>query len=285
MTVWVLNLDAEAELAHPGGGAYTTPARVKAQLRKHAARFVERLPAGDRVLDGPAPGESGEAWCPTPSALQELRRAGASVGPSPALDVLRRVNGRAFALSIEGMEEDRLCRDRDALEAALARPGDWLLKRELSFAGRGHRKVHASSRLDEHESWVHGALSSGPVLVTRLCVLSLEVGLHGRLSPDGDVTAGALTVQSVDPHGQHLGSELAGPGLLTDAEHEALERAFTAAAAALHAAGYFGPFGVDAFRHSRGFHPLSDLNARYSMGWPVGMRSAETSASPRGLNR
>ena len=41
--------------------------------------------------------------------------------------------------------------------------------------------------------------------------------------------------------------------------------------------GYFGPFGIDGFRyrdtdgHLR-FNPRSEINARYSMGWAVGMR-------------
>jgi hypothetical protein len=40
--------------------------------------------------------------------------------------------------------------------------------------------------------------------------------------------------------------------------------------ARLHAAGYFGPFGVDAFIYEGGFQPRSEINARFSMGFPVG---------------
>jgi hypothetical protein len=45
-------------------------------------------------------------------------------------------------------------------------------------------------------------------------------------------------------------------------------------ARALHDAGYFGPFGVDAFTYSGGlFQPRSEINARYSMGFSVGFGS------------
>jgi hypothetical protein len=42
----------------------------------------------------------------------------------------------------------------------------------------------------------------------------------------------------------------------------------------LHAAGYFGPFGIDAYRYrsgrEHGFCSLSEINARFSMGFVVG---------------
>ena len=47
------------------------------------------------------------------------------------------------------------------------------------------------------------------------------------------------------------------------------------AAESLRSIGYFGPFGIDAFvfRSERGEHlnPLSDLNARFTLGWSTGM--------------
>jgi hypothetical protein len=54
-----------------------------------------------------------------------------------------------------------------------------------------------------------------------------------------------------------------------------LEEAVAAAGAALARAGYFGPFGIDAFRH-RGregevLNPLSEINARFTMDWLTGM--------------
>ena len=56
---------------------------------------------------------------------------------------------------------------------------------------------------------------------------------------------------------------------------------------ALRRAGYFGPFGLDAF-HYRGsdgalrFHGCSDVNARFSMAWGIGMGGWRPSDSGEG---
>lgn len=61
-----------------------------------------------------------------------------------------------------------------------------------------------------------------------------------------------------------------------DHEREPLHAAHAVAARAVTAAGYFGPFSTDAFRYRDDdgklhFHALSELNARYSMGFFVGL--------------
>jgi hypothetical protein len=69
---------------------------------------------------------------------------------------------------------------------------------------------------------------------------------------------------------------LAESGELHEDELAALNETFERAAEALRGAGYFGPFGIDAFRYLDAqnverFHPLGEINARYSMGWLIGM--------------
>jgi len=49
-------------------------------------------------------------------------------------------------------------------------------------------------------------------------------------------------------------------------------------ASALKSAGYVGPFGLDAFRWRAvsgelHFHALSEINARFTLGWACGMQS------------
>ena len=83
---WVLNLDADLELAH--GEGYTPAASV---LRA-SALFAEKLRGAlvsedDLVVDGSeregaARGLVGRAFCPTPRAIAMLRRAGAEPEPS-----------------------------------------------------------------------------------------------------------------------------------------------------------------------------------------------------------
>ena len=93
---WVLNFDADLELARPGA---VTPSDAR------RARMVELVDSvrglfeeGDIVLDGAAPNAAtrylGNAFCPTPTAQKKLASMGARVPPFPTLDVLRRVNHR-----------------------------------------------------------------------------------------------------------------------------------------------------------------------------------------------
>ena len=49
---------------------------------------------------------------------------------------------------------------------------------------------------------------------------------------------------------------------------------------ALAGAGYFGPFGIDAYRYrdragALRLQPRSEINARYSMGFAVGLGAAQ----------
>jgi hypothetical protein len=101
---WVLNLDADVELAHRT--RYEPSRRVRDAIRAHAERLaaVLLLP-GDVLVDDvstplSARGLPGVAFCPTPRAVSLLRRAGAEPEPHPSVDVLRAVNSRAFASSL-----------------------------------------------------------------------------------------------------------------------------------------------------------------------------------------
>jgi hypothetical protein len=108
-------------------------------------------------------------------------------------------------------------------------------------------------------------------LVERL----LDVGLHGMLDAAGGLLTGTPTVQQCDEGGAWRGTE-PGAAALAPAELRALHEASQGCARALHAAGYHGPFGIDAFRWRDAsgrlrFRALCELNARYSMGWFTGM--------------
>jgi hypothetical protein len=71
--------------------------------------------------------------------------------------------------------------------------------------------------------------------------------------------------QIVDAHGAFVGSALA--TALSPATERALVDTAERVGSALGAAGYVGPFGVDAFVHAGGLRTLSEINARYCMGW------------------
>ena len=105
--------------------------------------------------------------------------------------------------------------------------------------------------------------------------IELDCALHGYLTEDGQCSWGVPTIQRVDATGAWQSSAVA-HSELTGPEAEALKREGARVALALHAASYFGPFGIDAFRWRSaegkiGFQPRSEINARYSMGWATGM--------------
>jgi hypothetical protein len=264
---WVLNLDADRELAL--GPAYTPSNALRRQLHEHAAALAETLPSADVWIedDGDPRGLAGRCWCPTPRALARLAEVGARPPASaPSVDILRRVNGRTFSSALHALEGQRRIDDpRDAHD--VLRAGSWIVHREHTFAGRGHRFVEGPPS-DADLAWIAKGLRLGPLHAAPRLAIELEVALHGHLGPGG-IERGVVTVQHVEGT-QWRGSARA-PDVLSSTETRAFAETFDQVAAALRSAGYGGPFGIDAFRHAAGFHPLSELNARYSMGYAVGM--------------
>lgn len=281
---WVLNLDSEDELAR--GAQYRAPA-----LAKRAELATRGLQSGlvredDVVLDAhlgirddrAAHGLVGAAFMPTPYALHRLELSGSLPPHAPTLDVLRRANDRSLLLpALEGAVFVRS--QQDALRA-LARStpsGLWLCKRALGAAGRGHRRVPAGRAREVDVAWVAAALrKTGGIEITPWLDRLSDFALHAVLAEDSALTVGAPTTQSVDAGDAWRTSRLALPGELDDNELAALRAALDAAAEALRGVGYFGPFGIDAFRYRASdgqvrFCSCCDVNARHTMGFAVGL--------------
>ena len=107
-----------------------------------------------------------------------------------------------------------------------------------------------------------------------------ELAIHGFIAEKGAIRIGRLVRQICDPRGAWLAtSPLDDPAALGDAAIRAPDEA-ARVGRALVDAGYFGPFGVDAYlyRDARGqtsLQPRSEINARFSMGYAVGMPDDE----------
>lgn len=281
--VWVLNLDAELELADPG---YTTPSasmrermvRLRGQL--HGLLRPEDLVLDERVSIPALRHARGLAWCPTPRALKLLSRCLGAPPPAPALDVLRKVNHRRFCASL-GQPLPGACfvESTAELERILAAPSaarGWLLKRPLGFAGRGQLRVDPGPLSEGTRRWTEPGLRKGEGLqVEPLLELEDNFAIHGMLKQDGALLLGDPTLQRCSAQGVWERSELAGAALLAT-ERERLEAEAIRVAKELHRASYFGPFNLDAFAWRDGslrrFNPRSEINARFSMGWSVGMQ-------------
>lgn len=283
MTVWVLNLDAEGELL-AGGRPYQAGAAVQARIDALLPRLRGLVAEDDVVLDvgGAGPdasqlrGQPGAAWCPTPGALARLRAAGVLEPGAPSFAVLRRVNDRRFAIEHDaGPLGTRYFTERAPLLAHLGAPHPprgHLLKRALGFAGRGQRRIRGAPG-EEDLRWIDASLGEGLGLAVEPLVERLaDYAQHAALAPDGRLRIGHPTRQRCDARGAWRSSAAVAPGELDADEAAALGASVRGLAGALHAAGYFGPFGVDAFRYRDAdgaprFNPLVELNARYSMGY------------------
>jgi hypothetical protein len=292
--LWVLNFDADEELAI--GAGYQPSRAVLARFAALEGRVGALLAPGDRVFREDA-GErfdpetfEGRAWSPTPGARRAWARAGVSTTSVPAVETLRRVTSRRFASELgQTLPGAAYVDDAETFARVVAAPspsGEWLVKRAFGFAGRGRKIVRAGPVSDTIRAWVAPSFANGDgVQVEPYVAREIDFGLHGHLDERGGVTLGDVTVQRVDANGAWLSTERADPEALTDDERTAMLDAATRSANALLIAGYLGPFGVDAFRWldadgTRRFNPRCEVNARYSMGWAVGMGARRPDLEP-----
>lgn len=206
-------------------------------------------------------------WSPTRFALKTLVDAGLKPPRAPSMKTLMRVNSRRFSAELG----QTLPGARYGLE--LPDTGEWLLKRPFGYAGKGRRRINAAKLSDADRAFIAASteLQIEP-LVERLG----DFALHGWVHEDGAFELGAPTEQLVDDTGAWQSTRVT--SALSPAEFTALTAEASRSAHALHAAGYFGPFNLDAFRwrdaHGTHFQPRSEINARFSMGWATGMGAA-----------
>jgi hypothetical protein len=238
----------------------------------------------DRSAPGCARGLQGIAWCPTPGALSLLQRAGASLPLAPPWKVLRLVNHRAFCAALgQTLPGARQASTAAEVEAAILGPsptGQWLLKRALGFTGRGRLRLPVGPLDEASRRWVLASLRRGDALqIEPLVDRRGDFALHGWIAPDGALSLGDPTVLRCSDDGAWVGSER-DAGELSGAERVALEAEARRVATALSREGYHGPFNLDAFRWhdpeagAPRFNPRCEINARFSMGWAIGMGAA-----------
>jgi hypothetical protein len=272
---WVLNVGAERELEV--GPGYSLSAALERATRRAAEAIGAELPPSDVVLgrdpDARARDLQGRCFCPTRSALRRLAVVHARVPEAPPEAVIRQVNERGFGYALGRLEGAQRCVTETEVRDLIGGGGRWILKRGLGFAGRGQRRIDTPPSAEDLR-WVRASLRASAVYVEPRKELLEEFALHGWVEAAGRCVLGEPTIQVVS-YAAWRASRRALPEELKLGERHALRGAASRVASALHAAGYFGPFGIDAFRyrdHGRTFfHPLSEVNARYTMAWGVGM--------------
>lgn len=277
--VWLFNLDAELEVE--ARKPYAGPLIALTKRPSLMAQLGKLVPSGDVVLSTlPAraafANTCGYCWSPTPSAVSALKFAGVNVVFALPAVLLRQVMSRAFSAGL-GLHFEAANWFSDS-EQALARvrlpspSGRWLARRAFGFAGKARRAFREAKPADE--AFVVRAAREGGVLIEPFVERSLDAGLHGYLAESG-VVLGEPVINLVDEGGVFRESRRASSSDLSEKERAALVLAARQSATALSAVGYSGPFGIDGFRYRlgsiEGFQPRSEINARYSMAWAIGM--------------
>lgn len=284
---WVLNLDADVELAAIASGAagartgYSPKQSVTDAMRMFVPKLAAHLldPEIDLLIDErstplSAKGLIGRSFCPTPRALRLLARAGATPEAHPDVDVILRMNSRAFCTSLgPTLPGATFITNEDHAKKILStRPPSaiataWRVKRNFGMTGRGQRIVDPGHINDSDLAFVRAGLSEGGVQIEPNVTIISEFAIHGMIETNGDVAFGPVVLQRCDARGAWLASEKmsaseAPPALLEEAER---------VATALRGETYFGPFGVDAFTYENGgaisFQSRSEINARFTMGF------------------
>jgi hypothetical protein len=222
------------------------------------------------------------AFCPTPHAVSRLRALGLELSlATPNLDVLQEANGRAFCARLgQTLPGATYVESMEMLEDSVRRAGphqELVLKRAFGFAGRERRRVIGGVIDPSTAGFAEKSFRAGQGLqVEPWLRRHRDFALHGYLALDGRFLTGPLMRQECDPMGRWKRSFLADaePGSDLRADHrDLLARELERAASGLHAIGYSGPFGIDAFEYqgahgSAEFQPRSEINARFSMGYP-----------------
>lgn len=259
---------AEFELA-----GRAAPLRGVVAARKAAGKVAPMLvPAGDERMapDRRYEGQPARLWCPTTVALRQVREAGLVAAPAPDETTLRRVNHRAC---FESLLEGARFVHAPPHPSALA-DGSWIAKRPMSFVGRGQRRlrVGAGGLSDADLAWLDASVRDhGGYQLEPFVDIDLEVGTPGFVHAEGRVEVGGPVVQRVEG-GKWVESRAATRNDALPVDE--LKREVEVVGRALLDHGYWGPFGVDAFRYggAKAWNLRSEVNARYTMGWALGWK-------------
>jgi hypothetical protein len=197
---------------------------------------------------------------------------------APPLEVVSEVNRRRFSFELErswgvGIEGQVPCDSVAAVRRAIGSLDRWLIKADLSAAGR-QRLSHRGSALSvDQERWVERRLNrDGAVFVEPVVERLDEAGFQWNVPPQGmgpPELVGIVPLR-VDAQGQYAGSVIDSREPVAAHWSEALDVS-RLAAEKVQQSGYFGPLGIDAMHYSDSQHvarvrPLQDINARWTMG-------------------
>lgn len=277
--------NAPDELDTLGSGRGSAGSHATKAMGERATWLATSMPATPAITGNPPPPTSAPH-----QVIQRLAPPNEVSRESGIFSPLHAVNARDFAAALHAQLVPQapltkhIARTLDAALAIASRPAPrgWLARRRFGAAGRGRRKLHAGDQPAPASAWLEASLRTGPLVLEPLVRIEHEYTRSGTVTPQGHVHMSepcfqATTAEGAWTHTERRGHEVA------PADDAALAQAFEAAGHALAAAGYSGPFGIDAFRyrdpwneaHSH-LNPLSEINARYTMDWALALSPRRT---------
>lgn len=235
-------------------------------------------PLAERLVDR-------SLWPPPAQAARAANRKSLSSG------VLRKM--LADLADERCSPEDSVGRVCTSVADTMRHVDDWLaggqpcvIKADHGSSGRGLLRILGPADRATAPRWLANVFRAQPAVVVEPWLDRVaDLSVCGHVQPDGDVRISGITRFLTDARGQYRGSVVGRPwfGLDTDIVRfchgegrdprfsaRTLHDAASRAAAALHEAGYHGPFGVDALVHrdngSLRLRPVVEINARWTMG-------------------
>jgi hypothetical protein len=242
-------------------------------LRREAERRKVELISTERSM--PQIARTFTPWGWTQSAVAIGDQVGAIVRPLPNA-VVARVNSKLWShaleielgLSLPGAATASTFEElQEAVAHACPRAGEkWVIKSEFGFAAR-ERVLGRGPTLGEPQAkWSRRRLARGETLIFQPWLEVIrEYGVVLEISRDGTFEIQGISDLQTNGAGTGTGYILGRP----PSSHRAreLERIASLASERLFKEGYYGPVGIDALEHKVGFHPLLEINARYTMGF------------------
>lgn len=298
--LWYMNADFEMELANPPGRKYLRDLNVEKINQHLAPNLVWLASKGDfLLLEKPwsknviklaeerqinlitLESESRyldkvfTPWGWTTSVIALGNKLGAIVN-SPSLELIAKINSKLFSFELEkewgiAMPKAAIASCFEELEEVIARAcphseDKWVIKSPMGVAARERILGRGSSLTSAARIWLERKFQLGESLIFQPWLEVIrEYGVNFYILPDGKVEMVGISDLQTNGAGTgkgYLFGRKIDPIRLTNLEdiaEKVAKRLFTE--------GYTGPVGVDALEHKEGFHPLLEINARYTMGF------------------
>jgi hypothetical protein len=259
-------------LASPGDALLLEESWPETLTREAAQRGVELILLGEAK---PQPDRIFTPWGWTPSVIKLGQNLQARV-PPVSLETIRRINSKLWSHALEeelGLAMNGACVAanfadlQEAVARACPRADDkWVIKSPFGFAAR-ERVLGRGAQLEGAQAtWARRQFAKGVKLIFQPWLERVrEYGVTLEIKFDGEVHL--IGISDLQTNGAGTGTGyLLGRKIHSQRASE-LEALAQAVGARLFREGYAGPAGLDALEHTRGLHPLLEINARYTMGF------------------